>query len=401
MSTDAPAEVSTASTAKRRTGLFWSLGAFAVVVTAGFATAGVLTTDAVARNLHELAWSVWEAADERHDEAARAEADEVRYTDELLGRTDPLQDVLTADLIGDAPLATFQARLDELRTAAAIEPGDGSPSVGRLAPDAAGPVAALPWFVPVWDRYAAIGDLHDLAPARIAAAADRDGVAADLRAVRDDMDAAVHEAAAGAVVRAGEEIAANPSATNRSRLDLEHAVEAVDRTGTPPTTALFEDVAAQVDTLRASHAAEEARKAEPGYAVRAEIEAYARSLAAGIPLDFAWAYEVAGVTSDNWIAGTAQFDEAGDDWALITLSESVADNWPDPNARALVVHEVGHTQVLRATCAVIFADAPFDRDHEMWATAWAIGMGHDLPGAGIEAYGRPSDAQIDASRGCR
>ena len=40
-------------------------------------------------------------------------------------------------------------------------------------------------------------------------------------------------------------------------------------------------------------------------------------------------------------------------------------------------------------------------DHEVWATAWAIGMGYDLPGAGIEMYGRPSDAQIEASKACR
>ena len=49
----------------------------------------------------------------------------------------------------------------------------------------------------------------------------------------------------------------------------------------------------------------------------------------------------------------------------------------------------------------IFEAAPFGGDHEMWATAWAIGMGYDLPGAGIEAYGRPSDAQIAAAGQCR
>ena len=71
------------------------------------------------------------------------------------------------------------------------------------------------------------------------------------------------------------------------------------------------------------------------------------------------------------------------------------------NAKAVVVHEVGHTQVLRQACYDIFAAAPFDGDHETWATAWAIGMGYDLPGSGIEMYGRPSDAQIEASKACR
>ncbi len=62
------------------------------------------------------------------------------------------------------------------------------------------------------------------------------------------------------------------------------------------------------------------------------------------------------------------------------------------------MHEVGHTQAIRPTCTPIFEGAPSSGgDHEMWATAWAIGMGYDLPGAGIEAYGPPTDAQIAAA----
>ena len=55
----------------------------------------------------------------------------------------------------------------------------------------------------------------------------------------------------------------------------------------------------------------------------------------------------------------------------------------------------------RWSCAPIFEGPEFRSDHEMWATAWAIGMGYELPGAGIEAYGRPTDAQIAAAAACR
>jgi hypothetical protein len=114
------------------------------------------------------------------------------------------------------------------------------------------------------------------------------------------------------------------------------------------------------------------------------------------------AYEVGGYSSDGWYSGTAEFFDDGDGWGLISLSESIEDAWTwDENAKAVVVHEVGHVQVLRDACSAIFTAGEFDGDHEAWATAWAIGMGYDMPGAGIEAYGRPSAAQIAAAAGCR
>ena len=118
-------------------------------------------------------------------------------------------------------------------------------------------------------------------------------------------------------------------------------------------------------------------------------------------LDFAWAYEVAGVPSDGWYAGTAEFWPEDGGWGHITLSYSIEDNWDDENAEAVVVHEVGHTQAIRPTCTPIFEGPEFHGDHETWATAWAIGLGYDLPGAGIELYGRPTDAQVAAAAQCR
>jgi hypothetical protein len=67
----------------------------------------------------------------------------------------------------------------------------------------------------------------------------------------------------------------------------------------------------------------------------------------------------------------------------------------------VTAHEVGHTQVVREVCAAIFESPLFGSNHEVWATAWSIGMGYDVPGSGIEAYGRPTAEQIAASQGCR
>jgi hypothetical protein len=136
--------------------------------------------------------------------------------------------------------------------------------------------------------------------------------------------------------------------------------------------------------------------------VRAEIEAFARSISGGVTLDFAWAYEVNGLPSDEWYSGTAQFWPTDGTWGLINLTHSISDNWyDDPNAKAVVVHEVGHTQVVRPNCEPLFTGPEFAGDHEQWATAWAIGMGYDLPGSGIEAYGRPTDGQIEVAAHCR
>ena len=133
-------------------------------------------------------------------------------------------------------------------------------------------------------------------------------------------------------------------------------------------TALTDAVAA----LRASHAAVEAAHAE--YPVRAEIEAFARSIAQGVTLDFAWAYEVAGMPSDGWYAGTAEFwPEDGGLGAHHAEPQHRATAWGDENATAVVVHEVGHTQAIRESCTPIFEGPEFNGDHEMWATAWAIG----------------------------
>jgi hypothetical protein len=134
--------------------------------------------------------------------------------------------------------------------------------------------------------------------------------------------------------------------------------------------------------------------------VRNEIEAYARSISHGVTLDFDWSAEVSG-KGEGWYSGTAETYDSDGGWSIISLNYPVENDWySEPNPRALVTHEVGHTQIYRDDCRALFTGPVFDGDQEAWATAWAIAQGFDLPGSGIEAYGRPTDEQIATAARC-
>ncbi|MFE5672382.1 hypothetical protein ACFQ58_12350 [Agromyces sp. NPDC056523] len=354
---------------------------------------GVLITAAghqlAATEMHRQFWPSWVAADTRSDDASAAYDEAMALGEAAVSRTEELEAVLTPDLVRDQDrtaltdaLVGLRSELDEGAAAGAARLG----IVELTDPDA---------FAPAWERYADLWEISELVPERIAAAESSEAATDAVQAARDEVDAATETLVAGAHEIARAELAANPSATFRARSTLQQLVDgAASTTDAAGFTALVTAVA----DVRASHAAAVARAdANP---VRAEIEAFARSIANGVALDFAWAYEVAGLESDTWYSGTAEFGVDGGEWGLITLSESIEWAWGnDPNAEAVVVHEVGHTQVIREACRALFEEA--GSDHESWATAWAISMGYDLPGAGIEAYGRPSDAQVAAAAECR
>jgi hypothetical protein len=345
----------------------------------------------LATELHRQLWPSWVAADTRHDDAVAAHDEAVARGESVVGRTEALEAVLTPDLVREEDRAALAEALAGLRTA--IDSGAGAAPLGIVdltAPDA---------FAPAWDRYADLWEISELASERVAAAASSESATDAVQAARDEVDAATATLVAGAQEIARAELAAHPSATFRTRQALQRLVDGTDVTGVPTTGAGgFTALATAVADVRSSHAAEVARAQD--HPVRAEIEGFARSISNGVALDFTWAYEVAGVTSDAWYAGTAEFGVDGAEWGFITLSESIEEAWAfDPNAKAVVVHEVGHTQVVREACRGLFADA--GSDHEAWATAWAIGMGYDLPGSGIEAYGRPGEAQIASAAQCR
>jgi hypothetical protein len=319
----------------------------------------------IATELHRQAWPAWAAAE-------------------------ALEVVLTTDLVRDEDRTGLAEALDGLRSAIDADAGGGPLGIVDLTDPGE--------FAPSWDRYVDLWEISELAPERLGAAARVESATERVQETRAEVDAAAEDIAASAEEIARAELAAHPDATFRTRQALEGLLDGTAGGASATGADGFTALATAVAEVRASHDAEVARAAE--FPVRAEIEAFARSIANGVELDFAWAYEVAGMTSDVWYAGTAEFEVDGPDWGLITLTESIERDWGlDPNAEAVVVHEVGHVQVVREACRAPFED--FGGDHEAWATAWAIGMGYDLPGAGIEAYGRPSDAQVAAAADCR
>jgi len=204
----------------------------------------------------------------------------------------------------------------------------------------------------------------------------------------------------------GEQVlTADTSATYESKVTLRHAIDDakadVSAASTIDGSRLLAVISA-IDGVNTAQAAGEAAKQDPAYPVRAQMEAYARSIAHGVTLDFQWHEKVSGL-GEGWYSGTTMYHEGDGGWATIDLNFSLQEGWTygDINAKALITHEVGHAQVVRPECKPLFDGPTFQGDDEMWATAWAIAMGFDVPGSGIEAYGRPSDQQIAVAGQCR
>ncbi|MGI9822336.1 hypothetical protein [Agromyces sp. Marseille-Q5079] len=220
--------------------------------------------------------------------------------------------------------------------------------------------------------------------------------ATDTRAARSSFYAS-------AAADAGQVLLANQVATYESRIAVQHGI---DQEGEgwfeePYSAEAYSQLAGAVDAMKASAVAETARRADAAYAEHGPIEDFARSIAHGVNLDFTWAHMVNGLSSDDWYAGNATYRYGDGGWATIQLSHSIGWRWADDvNATAVVVHEVGHAQVVRPECDPLFTGPVFGSDDEMWATAWAIASGYDVSGSGIGAYGRPSDAQIAEAAKC-
>ena len=240
-----------------------------------------------------------------------------------------------------------------------------------------------------------------------AGAARLEALAVDLQAAQDaieDADEALVESAVALYVtvppRAVALEAANISARHYAVLDLRDAADAVagqTRVGSGAVSAL-RTYAEKATQLAASAAAELAEKAGPLYDTRLEIEAFARSIAGGVVLDFDWAPLVNGLGGDAGMSGTARWNADRGGFSTITLSDSVAEQWPSPDAQALVAHEVGHA--ITAKCHEMFDSDDADAN-EAWATAWAISMGHTATGNGVQAYGYPPQHLIDTAMACR
>ncbi len=257
----------------------------------------------------------------------------------------------------------------------------------------------LPWTVLTHVQGTERLTRHELAERKDRAA----DVAALTAAQKKVSDAA--SAVYTALASQGEQVlTSDASATYASRIELRHAIDA-GKAGAMSAqfggSGLLQ-IVSTIDVVNTSQSDGEAAKQDPAWPVRARIEDYARSIAHGVSLDFEFHQLVSGL-GDDWYSGTTVYHEEDGGWATIDLNFGVQDGFArgDVNAKALITHEVGHSQVVRPECKPLFEGPTFHHDDEMWATAWAISMGFDTAGAGIEAYGRPSDQQIAVAGQCR
>lgn len=257
----------------------------------------------------------------------------------------------------------------------------------------------LPWTV--------IGNLQDKQKLVAQLEATRKARAAELTALDTAQDrfSANVKSVYRALAEHGEHVlTASDSATYESTIELRNAIAAgaTEATGSQFGGTGLLSIIAAIEGVNAAQAAGEAAKQDPAYPVRAQIMEYARSIAHGVTLDFEW-HELVSGRGGDWYSGTALSREDNGGWATIDLNFGVQDGWRagDVDAKALVTHEVGHTQAVRPECKPLFTGAAFNSDHEMWATAWAISMGFDTGGSGISAYGRPSNEQIAVAGQCR
>ncbi|MFF7292851.1 hypothetical protein ACFY9N_10000 [Microbacterium sp. NPDC008134] len=241
-----------------------------------------------------------------------------------------------------------------------------------------------------------------------------DAQADDADALRTELDAQLPEVeeADAAMIDAGSTVVTGAAAAvpafeaghiSAKNLDIIAMRTAADDIA--PLTTLDDDAVARFTTLQASAAqvvasedAEMAEKAGPLLGARLEIEAFARSLAPGVLLEFDWAPIVNGAGDNGSMGGytTWWWDEP--DRSVILLSNSVAEQWPADRSKALVAHEVGHA--ISVKCEDMY-DSSTQDSIEKWATAWAISMGFTDDANGVWAYGYPPESYIAAASGCR
>jgi hypothetical protein len=240
------------------------------------------------------------------------------------------------------------------------------------------------------------------------------GLTADIHAATREVDAADEPVLAALTDLISATEAAAPS-VEAANFDAENAPHIAFRTALADldsgiTEAASADAIAEhlvsyldaVHTLEASHAEEIAEKAGPLLDRRLAVQAFARSLAGGVLLDFDWAVTVNGYGTGGSYGGASYWSSADGGSATITLSDSVATMWPGAGVQALVAHEVGHAILARTDCNALFFDSEFAAGgEEPWATAWAIGWGYTADGSGESIYGRPADALIQLSTRCR
>lgn len=375
------------------TGRQWvaCLTALAVI---GGGTVGLRVWDEVAWTQYADVRAEYELASGAAGEAAQDLTSRLRAAADALGAAETTS-ASAEGFVGESELA----QLDEQRAAfeAVLEQSSGE---SRWQPQRIAPLTdtALLWEV--------LGDTARLSEASVDLVSDRERLGTVAAQVRTATDALNRDAVA-VINAAGEigmaELAKYPSATNHSYRVLKEAAEgaaALTRMSSR-TTGLVADIVEARNAMAASHALKEDAKSGPLHTVRDEVEAFARSIAGGVRIDFTWQDIVIGHGQGRTAAGTATWDTADSGYSSITLTNSIARYWTSwAGYRSLVAHEVGHA--ITSKCYDLFSGSLFNGDNERWATAWAIGMGYTVSEAnGSTLYGAPSQEQIDATLACR
>ena len=340
-----------------------------------------------------------------YDDAADRFDGALRTATAVKSETDHTREVLTQATdaghvildVTDARIAVPEDAVSALSAAVA-----GGEEAGAAAETLAATALPSPGAKPVW-FWELFGASAELAADEISL----DERAADLEAATEDAaeaEDAVQESglavlSAAAEAAAGFE-AAHLSARNDAVIALRDAaadalaVTSIDGDAATTYVAL-QDAGAQIIATESEELAE---KSGPLQGARLEIEAFARSLAPGVLLEFDWSPVVNGAGYNGSMGGytTWWWDTPGR--ANIELSDSVAEQWPAERSKALVAHEVGHA--ISVKCQDMY-DSSTQDSIEKWATAWAISMGYTDDANGVWAYGYPPQEYIDAAKGCR
>lgn len=369
----------------------------AAVVVASLAAAGAVFAGAsvVATNRHDIATAASAIQSQQEAEAASAYAARLHSVEDVDSRLHTIGD--TADFAADT-----SAQAEALRQSLT-----GLDSIVQSPLAAADRAQAEPGtsdYVPPWALFEqALAIEEESHASQRSETALREGTS-EAKATEDgvaDVETAYFDARAE---RAEGVIAANTLSDRSLQIPLLRLIEdARGLAGRGPAFdgALVSALAAGEAQVQSSQATHEAERGDPAWATRVEIEDYARSISHGVALEFVWE-PVVGAYPEDWLSGTAQTWDSDGGWAIIHLNYTIERVWNDgPDARALVTHEVGHTQVYRENCWPLFSGPAFGESQEPWATAWSISHGFDVPGSGIEVYGRPSEEQIAVAGECR
>jgi len=361
-------------------------------------TVAVLVLGALAA-LELTAWQSFDHESTALSKALDNQDEAVRQVQSALTGSRSVNDATTAVLaVPDGGLLTAEDRTT--LTDAAHQSAERSRAAAALIPGSRPrPGARKFWF---WEVNADTARLERLDASARDRAKKLSAAEGPLRTATEAARTSASTALTAAADRAAAAESANVPADNDTVLDLRAAVDQVKQRASPfqpRVSADYTALAQAVQKLQDSHTATLASESGPLEQSRLDLEAFARSLAPGILMDFEWADLINGLGESNgYLSGETAwwYDRGG--YATIRLSNSIAQEWPSDAAHAIVAHEVGHAITIR--CRTMY-DTTNDQTAEAWATAWAISMGFTSDANGTSAYGAPPDSLIQTASGCR